>query len=191
MTRSLAQSSGSPSPPRRVGGHGRGAHIIGKLEAAHVCNVLSKRVLPIHLARSKEAGGCPGLLDSFRSGLPGPCPLPTFPFPETLGRAPPPCAHVRVRLCELTHASKSMCTRTLAGVYGPGSQVCAGPGVCQGACTRLVCAGQARLRDPRDMRRGPYPLVVDGEVVVEVDDALGLAQETAVGGLGPPVQQAA
>lgn len=41
------------------------------------------------------------------------------------------------------------------------------------------------------MRRGPYPLVVDGEVVVEVDDALGLAQETAVGGLGPPVQQAA
>ena len=41
------------------------------------------------------------------------------------------------------------------------------------------------------MKRGPHPLVVDGEVVVEVDNALGLAQEAAVGGLGPPVQQVA
>lgn len=39
--------------------------------------------------------------------------------------------------------------------------------------------------------RGSHPLVVDGEVVVQVDDAFGLAQEAAVGGLGPPVQQVA
>ena len=44
---------------------------------------------------------------------------------------------------------------------------------------------------PGSSRWGPYPLVVDSEVVIEVDNALGLAQETAVRGLGPPVQQVA
>lgn len=34
-----------------------------------------------------------------------------------------------------------------------------------------------------------HPLVVDGEVVVQVHDALGLLQELAVRGLGPPVHQ--
>lgn len=64
---------------------------------------------------------------------------------------------------------------------------------CAKGCARAssVLARQARLRDPRDIEVGSYPLVVDGEVVVEVDNALGLAQEAAVGGLGPPVQQVA
>lgn len=34
-----------------------------------------------------------------------------------------------------------------------------------------------------------HTLVVDGEVVIEANNALGLAQEVAVGGLSPPVQQ--
>lgn len=34
-----------------------------------------------------------------------------------------------------------------------------------------------------------HALVVDGEVVIEANDALGLAQKVAVGGLSPPVQQ--
>lgn len=36
---------------------------------------------------------------------------------------------------------------------------------------------------------GSHPLVVDGEVVIQADNALGLAQEAAVGGFSPPVQQ--
>lgn len=36
-----------------------------------------------------------------------------------------------------------------------------------------------------------HPLVVDCEVVVQVDDAFGLLQKLAVGGVGPPVHQVA
>lgn len=34
-----------------------------------------------------------------------------------------------------------------------------------------------------------HPLVIDGEVVIETNDALGLAQKAAVGSFCPPVQQ--
>lgn len=36
-----------------------------------------------------------------------------------------------------------------------------------------------------------HPLIVDGEIVVQVHDALGLLEELAVGGIGPPVHQVA
>lgn len=73
--------------------------------------------------------------------------------------------------------------------------VCAGIcigflGICVYTCvhTPVMCrAGPQGLREVR----GSHPLIVDSEVVVEVDDALGLAQEAAVGGLCPPVQQVA
>lgn len=60
--------------------------------------------------------------------------------------------------------------------------------VCVGVSMLLV---GARLGPQDRGARASHPLVVDSEVVVQVDDALRLAQEAAVGGLCPPVQHVA
>lgn len=60
------------------------AHIVGQLQASHVCDVLTKCVLPIHL---KEGEGATwGLLASHRSGYPELAPAPP-PFPGNSGTA--------------------------------------------------------------------------------------------------------
>lgn len=51
-------------------------HIVGQLEASHVCDVLTKCVLPIHLPEKEEDGASWGLLAAHRSGSPELLPLP-------------------------------------------------------------------------------------------------------------------
>lgn len=104
-----------PAPPHcGDGGPGGAAHVVGELEAAHVGDVLSECVLPVHLARREEARSVPrpsGLLQAWPP-WPGPGPRPSFPFPGGWGSAPP-CfgPHTQVSPCELIHAPEGTARR--------------------------------------------------------------------------------
>jgi hypothetical protein len=84
------------------------AHVVGQLEAAHVCDVLTKRVLPIYLPEGKRQELHGALC---RPGYPGPLPLTptTLSIPrDFLEKPSPPTTHVySVILCELTNACVS------------------------------------------------------------------------------------
>lgn len=76
---SLAESSPAPTlPPTGREGQAGAAHIIGQLEATHVRDVLTKRVLPVHLPRREEARVC-----LRPTGLPQALP-PWAPTPSSL-----------------------------------------------------------------------------------------------------------
>lgn len=126
MTRSPAQSPVAPTtPPSGIEGQAGAAHIVGELEAAHVRNVLSKCVLPIHLARREEVGGSPRPSGLLRALPPWALPPPTCPFPEGLGRTPPLCA---------PRAWESVRTHSLAQV-----SVHADPGGCARSSALGLC----------------------------------------------------
>lgn len=93
-----------PPPISRDEGY-RVAHIVGQLEATHVCDVLAQCVLPIHLPEWKRQG-LHGACGPPRPVYSGPWPLTPahllLPFPRDFEKSLPPAPALHVPWgCEL------------------------------------------------------------------------------------------
>lgn len=108
------------------------AHIVGQLEASHVCNVLTECVLPIYLPRGEELGGGAELPQVLPPWDPPTLPCP---FPKGLGgTALPLCPVALVSLRELVrgpvsvHTTLGVCGDLARGLFGHMLLVCPSPG---------------------------------------------------------------